>query len=81
MKQGTSWKKMATYIAAITMCLAMIQVANAQVVKVKIPISSRFVKVKADGVNVRRLPNATSGKVMAWYSDRCYVPRRRIPYR
>lgn len=37
MKQGTSWKKMATYIAAITMCLAMIQVANAQVVKVKIP--------------------------------------------
>lgn len=69
MRQKLSFKKMATYMAAIAMCLGMVQPANAQGVKVKIPTSSRFVKVKADGVNVRRLPNATSGKVMAWYSD------------
>ncbi len=69
MKRRVSLKKMATYIAGIALCLGISQTANSQGFKVKIPASSRFVKVKAEGVNVRRLPNATSGKVMAWYSD------------
>lgn len=69
MRQGKTIKRMAAYIAAMTVCLGMAQNADAQNIKVKVPVSTRFVEVTAEGVNVRRLPNATSGKIMTWHSD------------
>lgn len=69
MRQGKTIKRMAAYLAAMTVCWGMAQNADAQDIKVKVPVSTRFVEVTAEGVNVRRLPNTTSGKIMAWYSD------------
>lgn len=69
MRQGKTIKRMAAYLAAMTVCLGMAQNTDAQDIKVKVPVSTRFVEVTADGVNVRRLPNATSGKIMRWHSD------------
>lgn len=37
--------------------------------RVKQPSVKKFVNITADGVNLRRLPDATSGKLMNWYSD------------
>lgn len=69
MRQGKTIKRMAAYLAAMTVCLGMAQNADAQNIKVKVPVSTRFVEVTSEGVNVRRLPNATSGKIMTWHSD------------
>lgn len=69
MRQRKTSKKMAAYIAAMAMCLGMAQNADAQNITVTVPVSSHFVKVTAEGVNVRRLPNTTSGKIMLWNSD------------
>lgn len=69
MRQGKTIKRMAAYLAAMTVCLGMTQNADAQDIKVKVPVSTRFVEVTAEGVNVRRLPNTTSGKIMTWNSD------------
>lgn len=69
MRQGKTIKRMAAYLAAMTVCLGMAQNADAQDIKVKVPVSTRFVEVTSEGVNVRRLPNATSGKIMTWHSD------------
>lgn len=69
MRQGKTIKRMAAYLAAMTVCLGMTQNTDAQDIKVKVPVSTRFVEVTSEGVNVRRLPNATSGKIMTWHSD------------
>lgn len=36
---------------------------------VKQPSVKRFVKITSDNVNLRRLPNTNSGKLMSWNSD------------
>lgn len=40
-----------------------------QQLTVKVPKATRFAQIKNEGVNLRRMPNTTSGKVMAWNSD------------
>lgn len=38
-------------------------------ITVKLPKATRMAKVHTEGVNLRRLPNSTSGKIMVWNSD------------
>lgn len=49
------------------LCLGM--QAQPHSVTVRMPTYKRFVKLTADNVNFRRLPDVNSGKVMAWNSD------------
>lgn len=57
-------------MATTALFLGLAQVANAQAgIKIMVPKSSSFVKINQENVNVRRLPNTTSGKVMSWDSD------------
>lgn len=69
MKQMMFSKSFAAKIATMALFLGMAQGISAQQFTAKIPATNRFVKITSDGVNVRRLPNATSGKVMTWNSD------------
>lgn len=69
MKQMRLSKAFAAKIATMALFLGMAQGVSAQQFTAKIPATNRFVKITSDGVNVRRLPNATSGKVMTWNSD------------
>lgn len=36
---------------------------------VNVPIVTRMIQINTEGVNLRRLPNTTSGKIMTWNSD------------
>ncbi len=40
-----------------------------QKLTIKVPKVTRFLQIKNEGVNLRRLPNTTSGKLMIWNSD------------
>lgn len=63
-------KKSMSVIAIFLMTLLALPVlAQVADVTVKVPNVKRFVRIKADNVNVRRMPNATSGKLMQWSSD------------
>lgn len=53
---------------ALTSITAMAQ-EEIPVIHVNVPYATRFVKINTEGVNLRRLPNTTSGKVMMWNSD------------
>lgn len=52
---------------ALTSAAAMAQ--EISVIQVNVPNATRFVKINTEGVNLRRLPNTTSGKIMVWNSD------------
>lgn len=57
-------------MAAAALFLDLAQVANAQAgAEFLLPKSNRFVQITSENINVRRLPNATSGKIMTWSSD------------
>lgn len=69
MKQMRLSKAFSAKMAAMALFLGMGQSVSAQQFTAKVPATNRFVMITSDGVNVRRLPNATSGKVMTWSSD------------
>ena len=69
MKQMRLSKAFSAKMAAMALFLGMGQSVSAQQFTAKVPATNRFVMITSDGVNVRRLPNATSGKVMTWNSD------------
>lgn len=69
MKQMMFSKSFAAKIATMALFLGMAQGVSAQTFLISTPNSARFVMVTADGVNLRRLPDARSGKVMVWNSD------------
>lgn len=56
-------------VTLIFFLLAQYALAQLPNITVKVPNVKRFVQITADNVNLRRLPNATSGKVMSWSSD------------
>lgn len=66
MKKTSFFKTLA---AAILMCMGGTLTASAQTVKVTVPKGNLFFQVMKEGVNMRRLPNAQSGKLMLWNSD------------
>ena len=65
------------YKCGLTKCLLFVVLvlfslniqAQPHAVTVKMPAFKRFVKLTAENVNFRRLPNVNSGKIMAWNSD------------
>ena len=69
MKQMRLYKAFAAKIATMALFLGMARGVSAQTFLISTPNSARFVMVTADGVNLRRLPDARSGKVMVWNSD------------
>ena len=69
MKQMRLSKAFSAKMAAMALFLGMGQSVSAQAFIASTPSSARFVMVTADGVNLRRLPDAKSGKVMVWNSD------------
>lgn len=58
-----------TLAAAILMCVGGTLTASAQTLKVTVPKGNLFFQVMKESVNMRRLPNAKSGKLMVWNSD------------
>ena len=55
---------------ALTVALmASASTAKAYSFQVNQPCVKRFVKITSDNVNLRRLPNTNSGKLMTWNSD------------
>ena len=58
------------YSFALTVALmASATTVRAYSFLVKQPSVKRFVKITSDNVNLRRLPNTNSGKLMSWNSD------------
>lgn len=55
--------------AAMLMCVSGTFTASAQTLKVTVPKGNLFFQVMKEGVNMRRQPNAQSGKLMVWNSD------------
>lgn len=55
--------------AAMLLCVGGAFTANAQTLKVTVPKGSLYFQVMKEGVNMRRQPNAKSGKLMVWNSD------------
>lgn len=58
-----------TFAAAMLLCVGGAFTANAQTLKVTVPKGNLFFQVMKEGVNMRRQPNAKSGKLMVWNSD------------
>lgn len=69
MKQMNIKKSLGAIVIMLAVLFALPVSAQLPDVTVKVPNVKRFVRIKADNVNVRRLPNATSGKLMQWSSD------------
>lgn len=58
-----------TFAAAMLLCVGGAFTAYAQTLKVTVPKGNLFFQVMKEGVNMRRQPNAKSGKLMVWNSD------------
>lgn len=71
LKPNTLTKKtfLKTFAAAMLLCVGGALTANAQTLKVTVPKGNLFFQVMKEGVNMRRQPNAKSGKLMVWNSD------------
>lgn len=64
------FSKITKCIAVTALFFGMAQMANAQAgAEFLIPKSNKFVQITTENINVRRLPNTTSGKIMTWSSD------------
>lgn len=59
-------KKLFTLMFAL---LVAVTVSAQRSIKLSIPKYNVLFKVKADGLNMRKAPDANSAKLMAWYSD------------
>ena len=58
------------FLSLILSLTALPSVAQSiQKLTIKVPKVTRFLQIKNEGVNLRRLPNTTSGKLMIWNSD------------
>lgn len=57
------------FAAAVLICMGGTLTASSQTLKVTVPKGNLFFQVMKEGVNMRRLPNAQSGKLMLWNSD------------
>lgn len=55
--------------AALTLTSIATMAQEIPIVHVNVPDVTRLVEINTEGVNLRRLPNTTSGKVMMWNSD------------
>lgn len=58
------------FLSLVLSLTALPSVAQSiQKLTIKVPKVTRFLQIKSEGVNLRRLPNTTSGKLMIWNSD------------
>lgn len=58
------------FLSLVLSLTALPSVAQSiQKLTIKVPRVTRFLQIKNEGVNLRRLPNTTSGKLMIWNSD------------
>ncbi len=58
------------FLSLVLSLTALPSVAQSiQKLTIKVPKVTRFLQIKNEGVNLRRLPNTTSGKLMIWNSD------------
>lgn len=58
------------FLSLVLSLTALPSVAQSiQKITIKVPKVTRFLQIKNEGVNLRRLPNTTSGKLMIWNSD------------
>lgn len=58
------------FLSLVLSLTALPSVAQSiQKLTIKVPRVTRFLQIKKEGVNLRRLPNTTSGKLMIWNSD------------
>lgn len=58
------------FLSLVLSLTALPSVAQSiQKLTIKVPKATRFLQIKNEGVNLRRLPNTTSGKLMIWNSD------------
>lgn len=58
------------FLSLVLSLTALPSVAQSiQKLTIKVPKATRFLQIKSEGVNLRRLPNTTSGKLMIWNSD------------
>lgn len=62
-------KKLFLCLVAAFMAMPLSSLAQTERIKVCVPDFKRFFLVQKENVNMRRLPNANSGKLMQWYSD------------